>query len=120
MSKFFTYDQNNSGGRFDVDDKGGIAEAVIIEADSADEANDRAEGLGLYFNGTDDGGPDCPCCGDRWYRVSESDGTDEPKIYGGVGGVVVACVDRASAKDGYRNTAYVHPKVGAFYLVETK
>lgn len=111
------FSQNNSGGRFDVDDKGGIAEYVIVEAGSADEANDRAEGLGLYFNGTDDGGPDCPCCGDRWCRVSESDGASEPMIYGGV---VVACVDRASAKDGYRNTAYVHPKVGAFYLVEVK
>lgn len=82
MSKFYTFHQNNSGGRFDFDEDSGITTKVIIEAESADDANRRLEAIGGYFNGTDDYGPDCPCCGDRWYAVSEWDGTDVPSQYG--------------------------------------
>jgi hypothetical protein len=75
-TQFFTYSQNNSGGRFTNNDN--VAEYVIIEAISADDANTRAEDIGLYF----DGDGDCPCCGDRWSRAWKGDGTDEPTIYG--------------------------------------
>lgn len=79
---FFTYNQNNSGGSFTYDKVWGISEYVIIEADSADEANDIAEGIGLYFDGCADG-MDCECCGDRWYRAwDDEDGEDEPSVYG--------------------------------------
>jgi hypothetical protein len=78
---FFTYHQNNSGGVFDYDEVAGIAPYVIVEADSAREADFLAEGIGLYF----DGEGDCPCCGDRWYPADTSwgeKGTDQPEIYG--------------------------------------
>lgn len=83
--RFFTYDQNNSGGSFQVDDK--VAHTVIIEAASAEEADEKAQSIGIYFDGVefdDDGGSigsDCPCCGDRWYRAY-GEGDELPSIYG--------------------------------------
>ncbi|GAA1064693.1 DUF7296 family protein [Streptomyces asiaticus] len=75
---FFTFNQNNSGGGFDFDEARGITEYVIVEADTADEANERAESIGLYF----DGDGDCPCCGDRWYAQWSNDrGREVPSIY---------------------------------------
>lgn len=80
---FFTYNQNNSGGGFDFDERAGITHYVIVEAADAREANYRAERIGLYFDGADDDGPDCPCCGDRWYAAWDDDeGTEVPEIYG--------------------------------------
>lgn len=76
---FYTYNQNNSGGSFSLDEVAGITHYVIVEAYSADDANERAENIGLYF----DGDGDCPCCGDRWYsQWSDKDGDPEPMIYG--------------------------------------
>lgn len=78
-SKFFTFNQNNSGGSFTLDEDRGITHYVIIEAFSAEDANRRAEDIGLYF----DGDGDCPCCGDRWYEQwGDEKGTDRPEIYG--------------------------------------
>lgn len=77
---FYTYDQNNSGGGFDCDDN--VCQHVIIEAADADDADSRAEALGIYFNGVA-AGIDCECCGDRWYPASPwRDGTDTPQVYG--------------------------------------
>ena len=74
---FFTYNQNNSGGGFDYSDNG-ISHYVIVEADTAAEANARAERIGLYFGGEGD----CPCCGDRWYEAWDDDEGDAvPSIY---------------------------------------
>lgn len=95
---FYTFNQNNSGGSFIENRTDGIAEYVIIEADSADEANDRAENIGIYFNGCSTG-DDCSCCGDRWYAAYESDAEDSPKIWG-----------MSVEKSG--NKAYVHYKDG--------
>lgn len=81
MSKFFTFNQNNSGGSFSYDESSGISECVIIEAKDADQANDRAECIGLYFDGCSDE-MDCPCCGDRWSRVWKEDGDEIPSLYG--------------------------------------
>jgi hypothetical protein len=77
---FYQYRQNNSGGRFDIDEADGITVNVIIEADSAEDADSRAEDIGIYFDGCD-GGRDCPCCGDRWYSTCESDAKAEPCVY---------------------------------------
>jgi hypothetical protein len=77
---FFTYNQNNSGGSFDVDASQGVSHYVIIEADDNVHADSRAEEIGLYFDGCSSG-CDCSCCGDRWYR-SWSDGSDTPMIFG--------------------------------------
>lgn len=76
--KFYTFAQNNSGGHYN-----GPAQYVIIEARDAAMANQLAEDAGLYFDGArSDAGPDCPCCGDRWYRMYDDDaGTDTPMIY---------------------------------------
>lgn len=78
---FFTYDQNNSGGDFVTNPAKGISHFVIVEADSHDDANAKAERLGLYFDGVA-ASTDCECCGDRWYRAGVSGGTDTPKIFG--------------------------------------
>jgi len=72
---YFTFNQNNSGGEFIG------PRSVIIEADSADEANARAHEYDVYFDGCSTG-HDCPCCGDRWSRVYDNDATDKPEIYG--------------------------------------
>lgn len=76
--KFFTYDQNNSGGSFHFDAEHGISTQVIVQARDAREANDRARYIGLYF----DGAGDCSCCGDRWYE-QYGEGYDTPLIYEG-------------------------------------
>ena len=60
---FYVFDQNNSGGFFDVNDK--VCHRLFIEADNVYEAIAKAEELGCYWNGVD-AGVDCPCCGDRW------------------------------------------------------
>lgn len=70
-ARFFEYHQNNSGGSFCLP-----AIYVIVEAYSASEADDRAEDLGLYF----DGSGDCSCCGRRW-SGAYGKGDTEPKIY---------------------------------------
>lgn len=59
---FYSYYQNNSGGRLIENADKGIGHLVIVEAYSADDADRRAEQIGLYF----DGRGDCNCCGDRW------------------------------------------------------
>jgi len=79
-SKFFTYNQNNSGGFFVFDKDRGIGEHVIIEALDANDADARAESIGLYFDGVG-AEMDCECCGDRWCSQYE-EGSDEPLVFG--------------------------------------
>ncbi len=69
--RYFTFRQNNSGGSFDVDENVGVT--VVIQAKDARDANRRAEKIGIYFGGRGD----CPCCGDRWYSLSETEKGDE-------------------------------------------
>lgn len=73
---FYTFSQNNSGGSFVQDEN--ISHYVIIEANSAEEANRLAERKGLYF----DGYGDCSCCGNRWSEAWYDEGDDVPTIYG--------------------------------------
>jgi hypothetical protein len=63
---WFEFDQNNSGGSFVG------PETVWVQAPNADAANDIAEDHGVYFDGCAYD-RDCECCGDRWYRVDDSD-----------------------------------------------
>ena len=66
--KLYEYDQNNSGGSFESNDE--VTYTVYIEAPSESLANKAAEDFaGIYFNGADYDGPDCPCCGDRWFQA---------------------------------------------------
>lgn len=76
---FFEYIQNNSGGSFIAN--GDVDVYVIVEAMDAEQANFRALGIGIYFNGCDSGF-DCPCCGDRWTEAWEDEGTETPTLYG--------------------------------------
>ena len=75
---FYTYSQNSSGGRFVFNED--VNYYVVIEADSSNEADTRAEEVGVYFDGCDSG-RDCDCCGDRWSRSWSQDGTETPMIY---------------------------------------
>lgn len=77
---FFHYRQNNSYGWFDVLPDDGISIHVIIEARSAEWANQKARDIGLYFDGVSNS-VDCGCCGDRWTRAW-TDGNDTPSVYG--------------------------------------
>lgn len=79
--KWFEYTQNNSGGSFVEDDK--LCHRLFIEAKYATEAEFIATGMGVYFNGCEDD-RDCSCCGDRWYRVDDSDALDFPIEFGGI------------------------------------
>ncbi|MEV2286968.1 hypothetical protein ABND12_17985 [Paenibacillus larvae] len=77
---YFTFYQSNPGGFTIVNDS--VCDVVIIEADTADQANKKAEEIGIYFYGCSTGN-DCPCCGDRWdEQYSDDKGTEEPEIYG--------------------------------------
>lgn len=74
-TKFYTFEQNNTGGTWDKD----LGYVVIIEAENPKQANEKAEEHGLYFNGVMNG-IDCPCCGDRWYEVDEYDSIEPDSL----------------------------------------
>ena len=98
---FYEFLQNNSGGSFDHDRDAGIGYRVWIEANNADQANDLAEGIGLYFDGCDTG-MDCDCCGDRWYPQWD-DGEEYPAID-----------SRWDFK--WHKEVYLHPLEGSFVV----
>ena len=64
--RYYNYRQNNSGGYFAAP-----AVNVIVPAENAEEANAKvlAADIGVYFGGSGD----CPCCGDRWYELSDDE-----------------------------------------------
>lgn len=74
---FFLFRQNNTGGDFHLRPDKGISVRVVVEAGSSAAADARAEAIGLYFDGVEDG-HDCECCGDRWYRAHLRGGFDDP------------------------------------------
>lgn len=76
---FYKFRQNNSGGTFIFDDKRGLSVNVWVEADDLTDACNRAEKLGVYFNGVYTG-YDCECCGDRWYKPCD-DGQESAPTY---------------------------------------
>lgn len=112
-TKWYHFNQNNSGGSFVHDADAGIGANVWVEARTLDEASARAQDNGLYFDGVREG-VDCPCCGDRWHEPSIYDASDNPKWYGDT---------VRPAKDGEEPTiywgipSYAHPLEGPFYAV---
>ncbi len=76
--RFFSFCQNNSGGRFTCNDK--LCHNIIIEAHNYDEARLKALGLGVYFDGCSLG-IDCSCCGDRWYDYEDIIDVDKMSKY---------------------------------------
>lgn len=65
-TRWYEFYQNNSGG----DEILTLGQPIWVEADSADQANERALEFGVYFDGVDSG-EDCDCCGNRWTRARE-------------------------------------------------
>ncbi len=72
--KWFEWTQNNSGGGFDVDKE--VCHRLFIQAESYEEAEEKALDMGVYYDGCHEG-YDCPCCGDRWYEGDEVNPPDE-------------------------------------------
>lgn len=110
---WFHFDQNNSGGNFKIDHTAGIGENVWIEAFTPEQANARAEKIGIYFDGCADG-RDCGCCGDRWSKQSG--------LYDAAPTILHYDTPMARhdqhIKFGWFNTAaYAHPLTGPFYIV---
>lgn len=66
---WYEFRQNNSGGSFIMDED--LTVYVLIQAASTDEANTKAQDIGIYFDGCSDG-RDCDCCGDRWYEAGDA------------------------------------------------
>jgi hypothetical protein len=74
---FYTFNQNNSGGRFDRDSD--VDHYVVIEGRSIKEVISRATDIGIYF----DGHGDCPCCGNRWSEPYDGEELNKvPSLYG--------------------------------------
>lgn len=73
---FYLYNQNNSGGRF----LHNMPHYLLVEANSANEADSIAEANGVYFNGVANG-IDCACCGDRWDTADPLDAKEIPYVY---------------------------------------
>lgn len=63
---YYEFSQNNSGGNWDEQ----LPKNLYIEADSKQDALEKAFKLGVYFDGVHVG-IDCGCCGDRWDTPSE-------------------------------------------------
>ena len=61
------------------DDRLGVGEIIIIEADSPDAAYLSFEIIGSKVDGFYDY---CQCCGERWQESCSENGTIEPMIYG--------------------------------------
>lgn len=103
---WFVYRQSNPGGSFRRDASVGLGVTVWVEAGSAVEANARAEGLGVYFDGVMLGW-DCRCCGlDRW----------EPHFDEVVDGWDVMHFPPVWSSDSdHDEKVYVHPLQGSFY-----
>ncbi len=97
-TKFYTFNQNNSGGYFVEDDNAGVCEYVIVEAISAIDAYNRLCKIGESVNGFHSF---CSCCGERWSDyINDSDGKDRPEIYGEP--------VESYEKNWYRSRAFVH------------
>ena len=77
---FYRYHQNNSGGRY-ASHLGYDCTALTlyVEAEVDPIADSIAVRHGVYFDGADENGPDCECCGDRWTRASDR-GLDEAAV----------------------------------------
>ena len=79
--KFYTFEQNNVEGYFVIDDKTGVCENIIIQAENIHDAISKLFEIGEK---TENFFSFCECCGDRWspYFVDESDGNKDLIISG--------------------------------------
>jgi hypothetical protein len=103
QTTWYRFSQNNSGGSFQDDPHAGIGYEVWIEAISADAANARAEGIGIYF----DGDGDCSCCGNRWSEAWSSEGRAEAPT-------------EVRLVTDWDCRSYAHPLIGEFYEIPSR
>ena len=75
-TKFYTCQQNNSGG-FNCQDNN-VDKWVCVEAHNVEEAQSKFEEIFSEYRDY------CPCCGERWFdsMLDEDDAYDYPQIYG--------------------------------------
>lgn len=66
---WYEFRQNNSGGSFHTNDD--VSVEVLIQAASSGEADIKAEEIGIYFDGVEEG-RDCDCCGNRWHSAGNA------------------------------------------------
>lgn len=104
--KFWDYRQNNSFGFF-IDD-GIVSILVLIEADTAEEADTRAQDLGIYFDGLESG-RDCECCGSRWTSAYDSCEDIQTEIR--------QCVKSYGQGWGIKRPVVVHFKSGPVHYI---
>lgn len=71
---FYEFNQNNSGGHFDVDEN--VCHRVVIQAENEDEA------ISIFEPMIEDQSGSCPCCGDRWYLSADKIEIDKYKEKG--------------------------------------
>lgn len=71
---FFEFNQNNSGGHFDVNEN--VAHRVIIEAETYQEALKKFEPMIKNQSSS------CPCCGERWYLYEKKIDINDYRING--------------------------------------
>jgi hypothetical protein len=105
---FYTFNQNNSGGYFVIDEKHGVCEHVIIEAETLGQADARLQAIGANVDGFSDW---CNCCGERWSSswMDDDDGTEQPMIYD--------TLVHEEVKDGFRTRCFVHHADGRIECV---
>lgn len=98
--KFYTIDQNNSGGYFIKNDY--VDYYVSVQADSGEEAKELLEDI------VEDHSDYCSCCGKRWYIwLDEEDAYDVPTNYG---------TPLTEMKD--RDTFWLEEKVAIIYYAD--
>jgi len=81
---FWIYEQNNSGGVWQLDPARGLAPIVYVQAPTPAAADQRLQEAGAYFDGVNRG-RDCACCGDRWFPldgVAQAAWTPTPRLFG--------------------------------------
>lgn len=108
-TKFFNFDQNNSGGYFVENEKLGVGPEIIIEAQNYNEAWNKLEALGEQCSGFWNY---CDCCGERWYKGWKEEGHDVPSIYN-------TPIENFKATD-FREYVYVHYYDGTFKRFDFK
>lgn len=78
-SKFWNFNQNNSGGYFVEDLENGVCEEIIVEANTKEDAWTKLQSIGDKVDRFWDY---CGCCGERWSSwLSDDDGNSIPMIY---------------------------------------
>ena len=110
-NKFWHYSQNNSGGYFIESDVNGVCSDIIIEAETASDANRKLYKMSVN---TPEFFEYCECCGERWIVKDPvlDKGDDVPEMYGTPVSELVIFSSR--------NYCYIHRADGTIERVDFK